>query len=230
MSAVLQTAAPFRATQRPGRDMAREYDRIAPVYRKLHRRWLRYAGGEAQAALEGAVRALITPRSQFLDVGCGAGDFARRLMREGAAPEQFTLIDPSEGMLAQCDDLPSPRLKGRIEELPFARGAFDIVTCAWALETSQRTDEALAEMCRVLRPGGVLALAFCAERPPTSLAGWVMETSVKLRGTGRFLEPKTIHRRLERTHGLSVSIIPCGGPATALIARKPIAAGQTQGL
>ena len=38
------------------------YDQIAPQYDKLHSRWLRYAGGEAQAALEAAVRAIARSR------------------------------------------------------------------------------------------------------------------------------------------------------------------------
>lgn len=221
MTGIALQAAPFRAAPERSCDMAREYDRIAPVYRKLHQRWLRYAGGEAQAALEGAVRALMTPKAQLLDVGCGAGDFARRLMREGAAPDQITLIDPSEGMLIQCGDLPAPRLKGRIEALPFAQATFDIVTCAWALETTAQTDVALAELCRVLKPGGVLSLAFCANRPSTGFTGWLMARSVELRGTGRFLETDAIRRRLEDVHGVQVSVVPCGGPAAALIAWKP---------
>ncbi len=56
------------------------YYKLAPRYDKLHHRWLRHAGGEAQAALEGLVRALATPNSRLLDAGCGTGNLARRLI------------------------------------------------------------------------------------------------------------------------------------------------------
>ena len=76
------------------------YNRLAPRYDKLHRRWLRFAGGEAQAALEAAVRVAISPDAAILDVGCGTGRFARALIDEGVLPEKITLLDPSTAMLA----------------------------------------------------------------------------------------------------------------------------------
>lgn len=126
-----------------GEDMVRTSDDIAPAYDHLHRRWLRLAGGEAQAALEAAVRMAMTPSATLLDAGCGTGQFARRLLADGVAPQQITLADPSQAMLARCADLPVRRSLSRLEDLPFQDGAYAIVTCAWALETVPDPIEAL---------------------------------------------------------------------------------------
>ncbi|MEM9813643.1 MAG: methyltransferase domain-containing protein, partial [Pseudomonadota bacterium] len=168
-------------------DLASFYDHLAPNYDRLHKRWLRHAGGEAQAALEATVRAVATPGMELLDAGCGTGAFARRLVVEGLAPSRMTLLDPSAAMLARCADLPARRVTGRLEAIPLASGQFDIVTCAWALETVPRTGQALAELCRMIRPGGVLCLAFCAEKPVLGPRDWIMKAALSLRGAGRFL-------------------------------------------
>ena len=98
----------------PDDRMIQLYDRIAPVYDHLHRRWLRFAGGEAQAALEAAVRVAMTPDAALLDVGCGTGRFVRGLMADGIAPEQITLVDPSEAMLADAKGSASSRPRNRL--------------------------------------------------------------------------------------------------------------------
>src|SRR6056297_2190782 len=66
--------------QTPISDRVDQYERLAPRYDRLHHRWLRHAGGEAQAALEALVRALATPNSKLLDAGCGTGKLARTLI------------------------------------------------------------------------------------------------------------------------------------------------------
>ena len=141
-------------------DLTGLYDRLAPDYDRLHRRWLHHAGGEAQAALEAAVRALTTRDTTLLDVGCGTGNFTRALIAEGMSPERVTLLDPSDAMLARCADIPAMKHKGRLEALPFADGAFDVVTCAWVLETVPHPEAALCELCRVVRRGGAVCIAF----------------------------------------------------------------------
>lgn len=201
-------------------DLATLYDRLAPHYDKLHRRWLIHAGGEAQAALEACVRTIATPDTNLLDAGSGTGAFARALISEGMSPACLTLLDPSEAMLARCSDISARKVNGRLESLPFENGRFDIVTCAWALETVPHPDVALGELCRVVRPGGVLCIAFCAETPTRALADWLMCQAVKWRGTGRFLPCEQVVRTLERSGEFEVRLVPSRGPAAALIARR----------
>lgn len=200
------------------------YDKLAPRYDKLHNRWLRYAGGEAQAALEGLVRALATPSSKFLDAGCGTGNLARALIAEGMPPNLMTLLDPSAAMLARCADIPVPKIQGRLDSLPFEDGTFDLVTCAWALETVPDPHLALTELCRVVRAGGALCLAFCADEPARGLADGLMRQALLFRGTGRFMSRSRLMQAIGRFENFEVRAIPSHGPASTLLARRSGAA------
>ncbi len=206
--------------QAPLRDAVDQYEQLAPRYDKLHHRWLRHAGGEAQAALEGLVRALVTPTSKFLDAGCGTGNLARGLIAEGMSPDLMTLLDPSAAMLARCADIPIPKVQGRLESLPFEDGAFDLVTCVWALETVPDPHLALTELCRVVRSGGALCLAFCADEPARGLADSLMRQALLYRGTGRFLSRFQMMRAIETFEDFEVRAIPSHGPASTLLARR----------
>ena len=204
----------------PPQDRVCLYDRLAPDYDRLHRRWLRHAGGEAQAALEAAVRALARPDATLLDVGCGTGAFLRALAAEGVSPRHVTLLDPSDAMLARCANLPARQVKGRLEALPFADAAFDLVTCAWALETATRLDLAVRELCRVVRPCGVLCLTFCAKRPAGGSGAWLLRQAVTWRGAGRFLSPEDVVMAIGQCGRFDLRLVPTRGPAAALLARR----------
>ncbi len=206
--------------QTPPHDGVAQYEKLAPRYDRLHHRWLRYAGGEAQAALEALVRALAVPGTALLDAGCGTGNLARTLVAEGLPSNVITLLDPSEAMLARCVDIAAPKIKGRLEALPFKDGTFDIVTCAWALETVPNPTLALAELCRVVRPGGVLCLAFCAHVPARGLTDSLMRQALLYRGTGQFLSRKHVIETIENIAGFDVRAIPSNGPAATLLAKR----------
>ena len=202
------------------RDTVDQYDKLAWQYDKLHGRWLRHAGGEAQAALEALVRALVTSDTALLDAGCGTGNLARALIAEGIPPEVMTLLDPSKAMLVRCADIPVQKVRGRLEALPFDDATFDIVTCVWALETVPNPVLALKELCRVVRPGGVLCLAFCADMPARGLTDSFMRQALLCRGTGRFLPRKLVIDAIERSVGFKVQAIPSRGPAATLLAKR----------
>lgn len=206
------------------RDVIDRYDALAARYDRLHRRWLRFAGGEAQAALEALVRAHASPEKQLLDAGCGTGNLARSLLSEGIPPAAVTLLDPSQKMLAQCADLAVPKVQGRLEALPFTDSAFDIVTCVWALETTAEPDLALNELCRVVRPGGVLCLTFCADQPARGMTDSAIRQAMLYRGTGRFLSRQRVIDRIEGTSGFTVRAIPSNGPAATLLAKRAMSA------
>lgn len=209
------------------RDRVDQYDRLASRYDRLHRRWLRHAGVEAQAALEALVRALSRPSSTLLDVGCGTGKLARALVAEGMSPDQMTLLDPSAAMLARCADIPAPKIRGRLEALPFEGEAFDLVTCVWALETVPDPYPALTELCRVVRAGGALCLAFCADEPARGLADSLMRQALLYHGTGRFLSRSRLVQAIESFGGFDVRVIPSHGPASTLLAMRSRALDQS---
>ncbi|HSO98723.1 MAG TPA: methyltransferase domain-containing protein [Solirubrobacteraceae bacterium] len=96
------------------------------------------------------------PRGQALDVGCGTGALAQRLADAGLT---VTGIDPSAGMLdvlrRRTDKVQA--VQGSGTELPFADDSFDLaLTVAVMHHIAEAADVAktLAEMVRVIRPGG----------------------------------------------------------------------------
>ena len=201
-------------------DLINSYGRLAGNYDRLHSRWLKYAGGEAQAALEASVRAISRPDSQLLDVGCGTGKFARKLIAEGMSADQITLLDPSEQMLARCGDIPVCKVNGRMEALPFDDCAFDIVTSAWALETSIDIRSAISELCRVTKNGGMLCMAFCAQKKPSSLVDQSVSFFLTLRGLGSFLSVETVEEAIGTCGRFQIKRLPCNGPVAAIIAHR----------
>jgi ubiquinone/menaquinone biosynthesis C-methylase UbiE len=93
---------------------------------------------------------------QVLDVGCGKGRFARVLLERNAGVK-ISGLDISEEMLA-CVPAGINKVSGMMTELPFADSAFDCVYATESLEHAVEIDRAVAEMCRVLKPGGKLVI------------------------------------------------------------------------
>ena len=193
------------------------YDAIADTYSRSHARWLRYAGGEAQCAFEGAVTALLRPGMRMLDVACGTGMVARRLIREVAGEIDLVLQDASPRMLAKCRDIPAMRLTGCMKELPFGSGSFDLLTCAWGIETLADPRPALAEFVRVTRTGGKVCLVFCADRPSQTLIGRALRHRVSRSGRGNFLSHGQLRSSAMEAGACHVQALHCTGPAAALI-------------
>ncbi len=91
-----------------------------------------------------------------LDVGCGKGRFARVL--HGQYPEsKITGFDLAEAMLRY---VPSPVrvCAGSMAALPFAPESFDCAYATESLEHAVDIEAAVAEMCRVVKPGGRIAI------------------------------------------------------------------------
>lgn len=204
----------------PTGQLTETYDRLARHYDRLHHRWLQYAGGEAQAAFEGAVRAILRPETDLLDVGSGTGAFVRRLVAEGIAPRSITMIDTSRRMLDLCADLPARRICTPMKNLPFPDGSFDLVTCAWALETIPDRGRAIREMLRVTRPNGWICTVFCAQTSQTSLLGKAMRRAVEFRQTGRFLQVEDVLGEFITSAKVRTRRLPSYGPATAILVQR----------
>lgn len=115
----------------------------------------------------GAVAALLAPDLRILDIGTGTGAM---LPVFGAAARLTVALDHSRAMLdragALCrsEDLTGVALcNGLLEALPFADASFDACHCAMVLHHVEDPAAALAEMARVVAPGGrVMVTAFCA--------------------------------------------------------------------
>jgi SAM-dependent methyltransferase len=96
-----------------------------------------------------------------VEVGCGEGELAQRMQRELAV--QLVAIDQSARMVELTRARGVDARIGQVESLPFADGSFDVAVAAWMLYHVSDLDRAVAELARVLRPGGRLVAATNAE-------------------------------------------------------------------
>ncbi len=139
-----------------------EFTRWSESYDRCILQWLLF--GPSHRAIIRRIQAEYGDRPvRILDVGCGTGVFAARI-REALPNAQVVGIDLVLGMLAKGADRWKQHagsvfpVQADSERLPFARGAFDLVTCANSFHHYPHQDRALGEMRRVLRPGGRLLL------------------------------------------------------------------------
>lgn len=98
----------------------------------------------------------------ILDVGSGAGQIVKHLLKYADADATITGIDLSPEMLRRARTrLKSDRprlLSADLTRLPFADNSFDCVTCGFVLEHLPEARPGLMEMARVLKPGGRMLL------------------------------------------------------------------------
>lgn len=197
--------------------MTSRWDRVAPAYDRssawVERRWL--ADG----------RRWLLPRahSRVLDVGVGTGTNLDHYGPDVA----LVGVDASEGMLAQAREKhPGAALDLRVADataLPFADGQFDAVVATYMLCCVPDPRAVLAEMVRVLRPGGDLLIA-----------DHVVATTRWLRLVQKGLEAVTVRasgehltrRPLTLVEGLGVRVVEASRPtrhgALEMVhARKP---------
>lgn len=193
------------------------YDTMSEKYDRSHGRWLRFAAGEAQCAFEGAATALLRPGMRAIDVACGTGTVVRRLLREAGGAFELVLVDASANMLDKCRDIPAKRVIGCMKNLPFGSDYFDLLTCAWGIETLSDPRPALREFVRVTRPGGHICLVFCSDRPAQSIVGLALCQRITSTGQGRFLNHETLHEQALQAGARNVQVLYCGGPAAAMI-------------
>jgi demethylmenaquinone methyltransferase/2-methoxy-6-polyprenyl-1,4-benzoquinol methylase len=117
---------------------------------------------------------------RVLDVAAGSGDLALDFARRAGAGGEVWLTDVNRAMLERGRDRlldrgrPLPVVQCDAERLPFPADYFDCVSVAFGLRNMTRKDAALAEMRRVLRPGGrLLVLEFSRVwRPLAKVYDW----------------------------------------------------------
>lgn len=132
--------------------MRQMFDTIAPRYDLVNRimtfrldvRWRR----RTVASLG------LPPRSLIVDLASGTGDFCRELTKQGYTPLSF---DFSFGMLA-ADTSKAPRTQADALTMPLASASVDGVSCGFALRNFVDLNAFFAELFRIVRPGGRIAL------------------------------------------------------------------------
>jgi demethylmenaquinone methyltransferase/2-methoxy-6-polyprenyl-1,4-benzoquinol methylase len=130
------------------------FDRIAPVYDVMNRVM---TAGLDRSWRRLAVEAVIQPGDRVLDACCGTGDLAVAAEREGGI---VTGLDFSPRMLerARRKSETVTWIEGDLLELPFEDGSFDAATVGFGVRNVADLEAGLAELQRVLRPGGRLAI------------------------------------------------------------------------
>jgi demethylmenaquinone methyltransferase/2-methoxy-6-polyprenyl-1,4-benzoquinol methylase len=147
------------------------FDSVAPKYDLmndlmsggLHRVWKAYT----------LMVANLQEGQKALDIAAGTGDLALAFSKKVGKSGQVVHTDINEAMLStgrnRLIDLGVllPTVVCDAEKLPFPDSYFDLVSVAFGLRNMTHKDVALAEMCRVLKPGGkLLVLEFSKVAPP----------------------------------------------------------------
>jgi demethylmenaquinone methyltransferase/2-methoxy-6-polyprenyl-1,4-benzoquinol methylase len=151
------------------------FDSVAPKYDVmndlmsggLHRFWKRYTLTVANPQ----------PGDQVLDIAGGTGDLSLAFSKKVGPTGRVVHTDINESMLREGRNrlldlgVVLPTLVCDAEQLPFASESFDFVSVAFGLRNMTKKELALAEMCRILKPGGkLLVLEFSKVAQPLEKA------------------------------------------------------------
>ncbi|GIU99873.1 MAG: hypothetical protein KatS3mg014_1489 [Actinomycetota bacterium] len=174
--------------------LAREiFGRIAPEYDRMSAvlslgqdpRWRRFLVSRVHAI----------PGSWVLDAASGTGLVARELARRNL---RVVALDPSRAMIRRGVEAVRAAglvdrirfVAGRAEALPFPDATFDAVTFTHLLRYVEDPAATVAELARVLRPGGVMAgLEFHVPDRPLAYAGWWAQTRLVMPVLGALVSP-----------------------------------------
>lgn len=133
---------------------------------------------DRSAALRGLVQA--GPDDALLDLCCGPGalalDFAAHVRHVTGVDLTPAMLDQARAAQAQRGIANVEWREGDIYALPFADGAFSIVVCSAAFHHVEAPGAAFAEMARVCRPGGRIAIRDVTPAPEKSAAYDLVET------------------------------------------------------
>jgi len=152
-------------------EIAALYSRVAPLYSQVGPARFAYVGQRLVEQLG------IGEGARVLDVAAGRGANLFPAAQRAGASGHVTGIDLSEGMVREtsaeiarkgCSNAEIRLMDA--EQLEFDDATFDYVTCGFAIFLFPSPDAALAEMRRVLRPGGMVGLSVAHN--PDTLSNW----------------------------------------------------------
>lgn len=150
------------------------YDAVAGQWWDGETRWLRVLSNMVPARLRHFEREIDGWEGRdVLDLGCAGGFMAEAIARKGA---RVTGIDPASDAVASArahaaaEDLAIRYDVGVGEALPYENDSFDYVVCVDVLEHVESVSQTIAEVARVLRPGGVFCFDTINRNPLARLA------------------------------------------------------------
>ena len=131
------------------------FDRIAPKYDALNR--VISAGMDQRWRRRSLDKIGVRKGDAVVDLACGTGDFCELVEQRGAS---VIGVDFALQMLKQGQNrgLEHEAVQGDGEWLPFRTASVDVVTCGFALRNFVSLKGVLAEVARIVRPGGRIAL------------------------------------------------------------------------
>ncbi|MFI5261787.1 MAG: ubiquinone/menaquinone biosynthesis methyltransferase [Candidatus Limnocylindrales bacterium] len=158
----------------PAADVTGMFDTIAPVYDRLNT--LMTAGADERWRRLAAEAAGLEPGDAALDVACGTGRLAIRLARAVGPFGRVEAVDLSPVMVSRAaaahrDHVQLHFALADALALPFPPGMFDAATIAFGLRNLADFRAGLAEMARVVRPGGRVVCLELSWPPSRVVAG-----------------------------------------------------------
>ncbi len=147
--------------------LASTYDQAVPFFAQAARRLVEWVG--------------VTPGQRVLDLGSGRGAVSIALAEASGMEVEIVAGDVSAQMLSRLRTLRLPRVEVKYIDatsIDEPDGSFDLVFCAFLLHFLTGRAQALAEVARVLRPGGVLAMS--VPGPPACKKGGGRSTTRSL--------------------------------------------------
>jgi SAM-dependent methyltransferase len=196
--------------------VARLFDAMAETYDDLEP-WYEHLYDVLHTILRDTIGRAPSPAARALDAGCGTGFQTTLLADLGWRPYG---VDVSAGLLAVARRrLPGAVLTlASVEALPYPDGHFDaVVSCGSTLSFVDDPAAAVAEMGRVLRPGGRLLLD-CEHRPSLDLL-WTLGSALTGDSLGYGVTPREAWRALNQRDGLRLAY-PGYGPIWLFTGRE----------
>lgn len=210
------------ASSSPGRPAA-EFDDIAPVYDESRGGTARAAGFAEQLA------PLLDPALPVLDIGVGTGIVAAELTARGHTVHG---IDLSPGMLARARARLGARVAvGDAGRLPVRTGSVDQAVSTWLLHAGPDNRAVLAEVARVLRPGGrYLVVPAGGTRPTDDIGVLVGELEDRLDPEGSRRDGPEWLAPIAAAHGLVYEGTASERPTSFAVSPRAMAESLTRGL